>query len=94
MSFISFSCGELGLVFIFVADLEYIELGKKNFAHMCLSKANRAISFELHINTIFTEKEQSSKFIHTKLTLSLESLNVIVVFLFGIVKCFQLFCRD
>ena len=61
MFFISFSCGELDLVFIFVADLEYIELAKKNFPHMYLSKANKAISFELD-NTVFTEKEQSNTF--------------------------------
>jgi len=54
------SCGELGLVF--VADLEYIDLAKKNFPHMYLPKANKAVSFELDINRIFTEKEQSSKF--------------------------------
>lgn len=46
-------------MFIFVTDVEYIELAKKNFPHMYLSKANKAINFERD-NTIFIEKEQSN----------------------------------
>lgn len=53
--------GELGLVFIFMADLEYIKLAE-NFSYMSLSEANKAISFKLDINTAFAEKELSSKF--------------------------------
>lgn len=62
MFLISSSFGELGLVFIFVANLGYIELAEKKFLHMSLSKANEAINFKFDINTVFTEKEQSSKF--------------------------------
>lgn len=52
---------ELGLVFIFMADLECIKLAE-NFSYMSLSEANKAISFKLDINTAFAEKELSSKF--------------------------------
>lgn len=57
----SFNCEELGLVFIFVVDIEYTELAE-NISHMSLSEINKAINLKLGINIVFTEKEQSSKF--------------------------------
>ena len=62
MFLIYFSCGELLLVCISVADLEYVKLVEKDFTPYRFVKTNKAINLKLVINIFSAEKEQSSKF--------------------------------